>query len=71
VFPSLRSLDGGSEPIASAGERFRAHHAVRELIERLAASRPLVLALDDVHWCDGASAELLSHLLRRRTDAAL
>jgi DNA-binding NarL/FixJ family response regulator len=71
VFPSLRSLGASSEEPRTAAERFRAHHAVRELIERLAARQPVVLALDDVHWSDGASLELLGHLLRRRPEAAV
>jgi hypothetical protein len=35
----------------------------------LAAGRPVVLALDDMHWADEASLELLAHLLRRRPRA--
>lgn len=46
-------------------ERYRAHRAVRFLIERLAAQRPVVVALDDLHWADDASLELVAHLLRR------
>ncbi len=65
VFPALRSLDPGSDEPTTASERFRAHRAVRELIERLAAREPLVLVLDDIHWADGASLELIAHLLRR------
>src|SRR5215468_10341513 len=32
---------------------------------QLAADRPLVLVLDDFHWADSASGELLGALLRR------
>ena len=64
VFPALRSLSSGSGP-TTAAERFRAHHAVRELIERLAATRPVALVFDDIQWADGASLELTTHLLRR------
>jgi DNA-binding CsgD family transcriptional regulator len=71
VFPSLRSLGGASAHPSTASERFRAHHAVRELIERLAARKPLLLALDDVHWSDVASLELIGHLVRRRPEAAV
>jgi DNA-binding CsgD family transcriptional regulator/tetratricopeptide (TPR) repeat protein len=71
VFPALRSLRPASPPPSTAAERFRAHYAVRELIERLAAPRPLVLTLDDVQWSDGASLELIGHLLRRPPDAAV
>jgi DNA-binding NarL/FixJ family response regulator len=69
VFPALRSLDPGSAEPGTAAERYRAHRAVRRLIERLAAKQPLVLVLDDLHWADGASLELTSHLLRRPPDA--
>jgi predicted ATPase len=65
VFPALRSLDPGSEEPTPAAERHRAYRATRELMERLAVNQPLVLVLDDLHWADGASLELASHLFRR------
>src|SRR5829696_433530 len=46
VLPSLSDLASDGAP-AVQDERYRAHRAVRELLERLAARRPLVLALDD------------------------
>ena len=36
-----------------------------------AADRPLVLVLDDLHWSDGASIELIAALLRRGPDAPI
>ena len=48
-----------------AVERYRAHRAVIDLLGRLAATRPLVLTLDDMHAADPASLELLAALLRR------
>jgi DNA-binding NarL/FixJ family response regulator len=65
VFPSLHLLDEAVEYPASVTERFRAHRAVRDLLERLAARRPLLLVLDDMHWADGASLELASYLFRQ------
>lgn len=64
VFPALRGLDPGSGRPTTAAERFRTHHVLRELIERLAESQPVVLAFDDLHWADGASLELVSYLIR-------
>ncbi len=49
----------------SAAERFRYHRALRALIEMLARERPVTLLLDDLHWADDASIELVLHLLRR------
>jgi DNA-binding NarL/FixJ family response regulator len=71
VFPALRSLDPGSDQPSTAAERFRAHRAICSLFEHLAVRQPLVLALDDLHWADGASHELVSHLLRRPPHAAV
>ena len=68
VLPSLR--DGAGVPDAAlADERYRAHRAIRSLLERLAQPAPLVVVLDDLHWSDGASIELIGALLRRGPDA--
>ena len=69
VFPSLSSVADQND--AHQGERYRTHRAVRELLERLTATRPLVLILDDVHWADPASVELLGSLLRQPPDAGV
>src|SRR3954470_24405720 len=68
IIPSLRR----KAPRQSvADERYRSHRAVRRLLELLARGRPLVLALDDLHWSDDASIELLAGLLRRGPDVPL
>ena len=71
VFPALRSLRPSAASPSTAAERFRALYAARELLERLAAPRPLLLTLDDLHWSDGASLEFVGHLLRRPPNAAV
>jgi tetratricopeptide (TPR) repeat protein len=58
VFPSLRRGD-------AQHDRYQLHRAVRELLETLAAPKPLVLILDDLHWADSGAVELLGALLRR------
>ena len=60
---------GGSPGLQD--ERYRTNRAVRELLERLAATKPLVLILDDFHWADPASVDLLASLLHRPPDAAV
>src|SRR3954453_23410704 len=70
VFPSLSDLGRGG----SAGtlhERYRTNRAVRELLERLAATKPLVLLLDDFHWADPASVDLAASLLHRPASAGV
>jgi len=70
VFPSLSALASGQQ-VAPQHERYRSHRAVRALLEHLAQTLPLVLVLDDFHWADSASAELLGALLRRPPAAAV
>jgi tetratricopeptide (TPR) repeat protein len=70
IFPSLSALAGG-QPVSPQHERYRSHRAVRALLEHLAQSLPLVLVLDDFHWADSASAELLGALVRRQPTAAV
>ena len=49
----------------SGDERHRAHRAIRSLLAHLADREPLVLVLDDLHWGDAASVELIAAILRR------
>ncbi len=42
--------------------KVRLFEAVARLVEALARSAPLVLLLDDLHWVDGASLDLLRYL---------
>jgi DNA-binding NarL/FixJ family response regulator len=70
VFPSLSRFAAAGRAVFQH-ERYRAARAVRELLERLTAASPLVLVLDDVHWADSASVELVGALLRRPPDAAV
>ena len=70
VLPSLSKLAPG-RAVSPQHERYRSHRAVRALLDELAQARPLVLVLDDFHWADSASAELLDALLRRPPAAAV
>ncbi|MEU7766189.1 AAA family ATPase [Nocardia sp. NPDC049190] len=63
VLPSL-SRGGGQSARRLEVERFEFHRAVRFAFDQLARRKPIVLALDDVHWADPASVELIGHLLR-------
>jgi hypothetical protein len=48
VFPSLARFEGAGGGVFQH-ERYRTHRAVRELLERLTSTTPLVLVLDDLH----------------------
>jgi DNA-binding CsgD family transcriptional regulator/tetratricopeptide (TPR) repeat protein len=68
IVPSIRGR-GDRAPAAVADERYRSHRAVRRLLELLAHHRPLVVALDDLHWSDESSLDLLAGLVRRPPEA--
>ncbi len=50
-------------------DRFGLHRSTAALLARLAAPSGLLLALDDLHWADPASLELLDHLVRHPVHA--
>ena len=57
----VRSLrTGPPEPV----ERYRVHRAVSAALEALARPAGLALILDDLHWADDGSTELVEFLLR-------
>jgi DNA-binding NarL/FixJ family response regulator len=70
VLPSL-SGSVADVKVAPQHERYRSHRAVRALLELLAARQPLLLALDDLHWADSASIELVGSLLNRPPAASV
>ena len=69
VLPSVRAT-GGVEAVAAA-EHHRVARAVRTLLELMAQERPLTLLLDDVHWADPASADVVALLLHRPPDGRI
>jgi ATP/maltotriose-dependent transcriptional regulator MalT len=68
VFPGLSALGTGGGT-ALQNERYRTHRAVSDLLEALASVKPLVLILDDLHWADSGTVELIGALLRRLPSA--
>ncbi|HYO38057.1 MAG TPA: AAA family ATPase [Nocardioidaceae bacterium] len=69
----LPSLSSYADPAAVGlqHERYRSHRAVADLLELVAARQPVVLVLDDLHWVDWASAELVTALLGRPPSAGV
>ena len=65
VFPSLARAGQRASADARPDERHRLLRALQALLEALAADRPLILALDDLHWSDAASVDLVCRLLHR------
>ncbi|MFP5322267.1 MAG: ATP-binding protein [Acidimicrobiia bacterium] len=61
ISPPIRPT--GRPPVAD-DERYVVADAVGELLDRLAAVAPVVLVVDDVHWADRPTLDLLDDLTR-------
>jgi DNA-binding SARP family transcriptional activator len=68
VAQRLAELTGQSEGTSTSGEGF---WAVRRLLEALARERPLLLALDDVHWAEPTFLDLVEYLAEWSTEAPI
>jgi|GEM_PF-133223 len=60
-FPDLAQPSGS----VAETERYRLFEAVSAFISSIAAQSPIVLILDDLHWADRPTLQLLLHTLRR------
>src|SRR5262245_29713677 len=56
---------------AAGSTRERMLREMAETIESLTAETPLVMALEDLHWSDYSTLDLISYLARRREPARL
>lgn len=66
LFPGLEGAGQAESlpPPEPDQARLRLFDATVRLLGRLAERQPLVLVLDDLHWADDASLELLAYLVR-------
>ncbi|MCG8420071.1 MAG: protein kinase [Proteobacteria bacterium] len=69
LFPTLSQVPGCSKNRGFRGRdplelRAQAFDALRELLARLAGRQPLLIRIEDLHWADRDSLELLRSLLQ-------
>ena len=67
----LAGKPSGDEPSAQEAFKSILFDSVRSLLGAVYADRPGVIVVDDLHWADPASVELLSHLVPLVEEAAL
>lgn len=70
LLPEAAERLGGAKraPVTSApapGARLRLFEAVGAALDAVAAARPLLLALDDLHWAEHSTVRLLVHVAGR------
>ena len=60
-----------SEQLLPRHERLRLIDAIGTFLLEVSLAKPLVLAIEDLHWADDASADLVDYLLRNRARGRL
>jgi DNA-binding CsgD family transcriptional regulator len=70
IFPELEGSPAPSDQAAHR-DRERPYALIFGVLERLATDDPMVLVLEDVHWADQTSLELLHHLAHRANSLRL
>jgi DNA-binding CsgD family transcriptional regulator/tetratricopeptide (TPR) repeat protein len=68
LLPGFGAVPVGTEPEVVRGRLFE---LLLTLLEALAGQRPLVLVVEDLHWADRSTRDLLSFLARNLRDAAV
>ena len=67
LFPELAEAAGGHAPppiIDPASAQFRLFDAFVALLEAMTAESPIVVVLEDLHWSDRPTVQLLEHVAR-------
>ena len=68
LVPELGSPPAGGDPEMARGRLFG---LLLVLLEQLATRQPVVLVIEDVHWADRSTGELLAFLVRNLRQAAV
>jgi len=63
--PGMVQVAVTSEVLSPDQVKFRLFDAIATLLERIALDRPLLLCIDNLHWSDSASLELMMYLTVR------
>ena len=68
LFPELRSVFTDAPALAASDpeeDRRRLFHSFTEAVHALGKVQPLLLVIEDVHWSDDVTLDLVLHLARR------
>ena len=74
LFPELRSIFPETPPrptLDPEEDRRRLFHSFTEAVLALGVVQPVLLLIEDVHWSDDATLDLLLHLARRISTARI
>ena len=74
LLPDVRSQSAEPPPIFASGpgtDRYRLFEAVTQFLQALSTKQPILFFLDDLHWADVDTLDLLGYLARRLTTSRL
>lgn len=73
LVPTLARRTGVSVPAIDGGdsERFVVLGCVVDLLERVSADSPVVVVIDDLHWADRQSVQVLKHIATSALDGSV
>lgn len=69
IYPALAQYAPEATMPSNPSEMQHVFHAIRALLERLSSTERLLLVIDDMHWADEASVDLVKYLVRNPPDA--
>lgn len=69
--PTELAQGGPGAQLADEAERYRVHAGFTRELAALAVSGPVVVAIEDLHWGDEATLELVPYLARKLRDSAV
>lgn len=70
LLPELAAAVPGSPPSIQAADESRLWEGVHQLLLAVARQRPVIFALDDLHWADASTLGLLGYLVRQASRVA-
>jgi predicted ATPase len=65
LLPQLGATDVSFNPTATSLDKLRLFEAIVALLQTLATENGLLLVIEDIHWADQSTQELLDYLTRR------
>ena len=74
LLPELRPSEFGVHPHQTqrqVTDPYRLFEAIVHVIDAMTQDQPLLLAIDDLHWADSETLDLLGYLVRRLSSSAL
>jgi hypothetical protein len=64
AFQAVLTPNGGGQGPDAANARYRLFRSLDDLLTALARQQPLLLILEDTHWCDDGTLDFLSSFAR-------